>query len=124
MIGGKLMKKTNLKKFLHNLMTLTMVCALILSTFTSTYATGDSTVDGILKEVVTVLLTVAGFLCVCKIIHIGISYMTSSAADKSTAKQALLPWLVGTIVCFGAAIIGGAIIDLFRQGLPPNVLEY
>ena len=49
----------------------------------------------------------------------------STAAEKSNAKQAILPWIIGTVVCFGAATIGGAIIDVFvKSGVPPSVLDY
>lgn len=75
-----------------------------------------------LSTVTQILLIVAAGVCVCKIIHIGILFVTSSAADKSNAKMALLPWLVGTFVCFGAAIIGPAIIGIFATS--KDVLEY
>lgn len=75
-----------------------------------------------LTEITQVLLIIAGGACVAKIIHIGIMYVMSSAADKSNAKMALVPWVVGTIICFGAATIGPAIIGIFRVDQP--VLSY
>ena len=84
----------------------------------------DSSVTDILTEVTTVLLVVAGGACVGKVIHIGILYVSSVAADKSSAKTAILPWLIGTFVCFGAAVIGPAIIGIFKDGAPTNVLDY
>lgn len=91
--------------------------------FNVAFATGgvNDTVDGILTEILVVLLGVSGAVCVGKLIHIGILYMTSSAVDKSNAKSAVLPWLIGTIVCFGAAWIGPWIIDIFR--IDGNVLD-
>ena len=75
-----------------------------------------------------ILLLIGTAVCVGKMIHIGILYVTSTAVDKSNAKQALLPWLIGTFVCFGAATIGGAVIKLFMSAWsedgPPSVLDY
>lgn len=117
------MKKYNFNKLLSNIMTLIMLIMMFMNTYV--YATGNDTVDKVLKEVVSVLLTVAGLVCVGKIIHIGILYMTSSAVDKSNAKSALMPWIIGTIVCFGAAWIGGSIIKLLSPANPnKGVLDY
>ena len=48
--------------------------------------------------------------------------------DKSTAKQAILPWIIGTVISFGAATVGGAIIEIVQGALEKagikNVLEY
>ena len=81
-------------------------------------------VTGPLKEITQVLLLVAAGVCIGKVIHIGILYVMSSAMDKSNAKMAILPWLIGTFLCFGAAVIGPAIINVFSEGLPDGVLNY
>ena len=88
------------------------------------YASGVdmSAIETPLTEITQVLLVIAGGACVAKIIHIGILYVTSSAADKSNAKMALLPWIVGTFLCFGAATIGPAIINILR--VDKDVLSY
>ena len=73
--------------------------SLMTTTFAGSEAVLDDDVRGILENVLNVLLTVAGIACVGKILHIGILYMTSSAVEKSNAKTALLPWIIGNIVC-------------------------
>ena len=88
-----------------------------------TYAVNMGALTAPLTEITQVLLIIAGGACVGKIIHIGIQYVMSSAADKSNAKMALLPWLIGTVICFGAATIGPGIIGIFNTG-PTNVLDY
>ena len=103
--------------------------SILLSLFTSqiAYATDNDVVDNILVEVTQVLLVVAGLLCLGKLIQIGIMYMTSSAVEKSNAKAALMPWLAGTIVAFGASLIGPAIIKMITgssTGEMPPVLDY
>lgn len=75
-----------------------------------------------LTEITQVLLIVAAGVCVGKVIHIGILYVMSSAMDKSNAKMAVLPWIIGTFLCFGAAVIGPAIINIFK--VTDNVLDY
>ena len=85
------------------------------------YASGEDTVTEILTNILTILLGLGGAICVAKLLHIGILYMTSSAVDKSNAKAAVFPWIVGTIVCFGAGWIGPMIINLFK--IDGNVLD-
>ena len=78
-----------------------------------------------LTKITNILLLIGSAVCIGKVIQIGIMFLTASAVEKSHAKEAILPWLIGTIVCFGAATIGSAIINLFvKAGLPPSVLEY
>ena len=84
-----------------------------------------SEVETTFVDITRVLLLIGTAVCIGKVIQIGILYVTSTAVDKSNAKQAILPWLIGTFVCFGAATIGGAIIEMFMDsGLPSNVLDY
>lgn len=73
-------------------------------------------VNDILIEVTRVLLVIGGLVCIGKLVQIGIMYMMTSVDQKSQAKTAVLPWLVGTIVCFGAAWIGSAIIGIVSTG--------
>lgn len=75
-----------------------------------------------LVNITRILLLIATGVCIAKIIHIGILYVIGASVEKSTAKQAILPWIIGTIVCFGAATIGNAVIKLFD--VPSNVLDY
>lgn len=103
---------------------------LILSFTNFVFAGGDVTVpDDVRKtlvEITKILLLIGSAVCVGKIIHIGILYLTATAVEKSHAKEALFPWILGTIICFGAATIGGAVIKIFTQGsvLPSDVLSY
>lgn len=114
----------------RKIVNVTFYMFVILSFFT--YVLADSTsvvLDGdvldTLEEITRILLLIAGGVCVGKVIHIGIMYVTTSAVDKSNAKTAIIPWLVGTIVCFGAATIGSFIVDVIggeHRGM--KVLDY
>lgn len=110
-------KKTN--KFISNFITMSVLFSTFLNQIV--YATGNETVDNILVEVARVLLVIGGLVCIGKLVQIGIMYMMTSVDQKSNAKTAILPWLVGTIVCFGAAWIGGALINIMK--VEGNVLE-
>ena len=115
----------NIKKYITQFLNNFLLLLLCFNNFV--FAAPDPDLSGvteILVEVTQVLLIVAAGICVGKVIHIGILYVSSVAADKSNAKSAILPWLVGTFLCFGAAVIGPAIIDIFKSDLPTNVLEY
>lgn len=116
--------KYKLNKFLSNLLTFTMIMAVLLPTGVFAGVDNGGAVDTILTEVVQILLTVAGCVCLGKLIHIGIIFLTAGAAEKSNAKMALVPWLVGTVVCFGASWIGGTIINIIGSGMDGDVLGY
>lgn len=82
----------------------------------------DEEVTQNLTEITQVLLIIGAGVCIAKCIHIGILYTMSSAAEKSNAKSAMLPWIIGTIVCFGAATIGSFVINTLK--ITGNVLDY
>lgn len=113
-----------LKKFVCNL---TSSVLFIFGVNSIAYASSNIDLTNVrapLIEITNLLLIIAAGVCIGKCIHIGIKYMMSSAAEKSNAKEAMLPWLIGTFVCFGAAIIGPFIIGLLSDGLPSTVLSY
>ena len=112
------MKKQKSNKFLSGILTFAMI---FLNTYVFAVDNGGP-VDDILKGITEVLLVIAGLVCVGKLIQIGIMYLTSSAVEKSNAKSAVLPWLIGTIVCFSAATIGKVIIGILE--VDKNVLSY
>ena len=99
--------------FLYNVILLSMC-------FTNvTYAVDMGAITEPLTEITEVLLIIGAGVCIAKVIHIGILYVTSSAVDKSNAKMAIL---IGTFLCFGAAVIGPAIIEIFK--VDKDVLSY
>lgn len=116
--------KNKIKKHIINIAFNTL---LILSFTNFVMADGGVTVpeevQTTLTEITRILLLIASAVCIGKIIHIGILYLTSTAVEKSHAKEALLPWILGTIICFGAATIGGAIIKIFDV-VSDDVLSY
>lgn len=88
---------------------------------------GRDAIDGevmeIFDKIATLLIWIAGAVCLGKAIHIGILYITGTANDKSNAKSAILPWIIGAIVCFAFQFIGNFVIDILDPEIP-DVLEY
>ena len=116
-------------KKIHTDKIITIIFNILLLTFYTNTVFGvvvPSEVEETLVKITKILLLIGTAVCIGKVIHIGILYVTSTAVEKSQAKQAILPWIIGTIICFGAATIGGAIINIFENsgGLHSNVLEY
>ena len=72
-------------------------------------------INNTLTDITRVLSAIAGIVCLFKLIQIGIMYMLTGANEKSTAKTAVLPWIIGAVVCGGYSIIGGAVIDMIRE---------
>ena len=117
------MKKTNKKNIVATIFNI-----FLLLFYATNIAYADITVPGEVQErlveITRILLLIGTAVCIGKLIHIGILYVTSTAAERSNAKQAVLPWIIGTVVCFGAATIGEWIINLFLGLLPNKVLDY
>lgn len=91
----------------------------------SIYA-GNAAVDateGILGEIGRIIALIASFVCLAKVIQIGIMYMLSGAGNKSQAKSAILPWLIGTVICGAYVALGQPIIDAFRSAGGTSVLN-
>ena len=114
------MKKSKLINLYFNTLFLLLFCT------STVFAGGEGTGTGVtvpddvvttLTGITEILLLIGTAVCVGKLIHIGILYLTSTAIEKSNAKQALFPWILGTIICFGAATIGGAIIKIFLDSV-------
>ena len=121
----KIIQKRKLNKMISDVFTFSFMMSMFLHTSVCAGSTsdGEAAVKGILTEVATVLLVVAGCVCAGKLAHIGIMYMMSSANEKSNAKTAIIPWLLGTIVCFGASWIGPLIIGIFEHDTTNGVLS-
>lgn len=70
----------------------------------------------VLGKITDVLAIIASTVCLFKLIQIGIMYMLTGANEKSNAKTAILPWLIGTIVCVGYVTIGNSVIEMIKGG--------
>lgn len=93
--------------------------------FGTSVLASSADVNQTLTRITNIILIIGAGVCIGKCIQIGIMYVMSSANEKSNAKMALIPWLIGTNVCFGAATIGKFVINLISGGnINKDVLEY
>lgn len=67
-----------------------------------------------LSEIQSVLFVIACAVCVIKAIQIGIQYMLTGANDKSKAKESILPWIIGAIVCGGYVLISEWVVGIIQ----------
>ena len=74
--------------------------------------TTDGTITNTLKDITQIILIIGAAVCVGKCIQIGIMYTMSSANEKSNAKMALLPWVIGAIVVAAATAIVSALASI------------
>ena len=49
--------------------------------------------------------------------------MMTAANEKSNAKSAAVPWIIGTVICGGYAVIGQSIIDFLQSKAVGGVLN-
>lgn len=80
---------------------------------------GTSTVNDVkLKEasnsIYNLLSSIGMIVCVIVGIILGITFMMASAEDKAKVKEALIPYIVGCIVVFGAFGIWKIVINTFN----------
>ena len=74
-----------------------------LETGTGVYAT--------LYNLVGIMVWVGIMLCIAKLMHIGIKFITQPAGGRSNAKESLLPWFVGILVLATFWSLGPWLID-------------
>lgn len=60
-----------------------------------------------------ILLSIGIFLAVAIGMYLGIKFMLASAEDKAKVKEALIPYIAGCVVIFGAFVIWKLVIMLF-----------
>ena len=69
-----------------------------------------TTLGNIGNKVLTIITTVGMVASVIIIAVLGIKYMIGSTEEKAEYKKALMPFIVGAILLFGASAIGKAIV--------------
>lgn len=71
--------------------------------------------QAISNSLFNILLTIAVILAIIIGLIIGIKFIMSSAEDKANIKQALIPYVAGCVVAFGAFGIWKIVVELLNQ---------
>jgi len=74
-----------------------------------------------IMEIAGYMLWIAIAIALFKIMQIGINFMTGVGGRRQEAKAALMPWLIGLIVCLLCTSIGTIFINLVTQNINSNI---
>lgn len=76
-----------------------------------------------IREIIGVLGWTGLVVAVLKMAQIGIMFMLSAGKSKSDAKAALMPWLVGALVCVMFGTVGPWVINMLMSGSGGGVFD-
>lgn len=76
---------------------------------------GSTAINSKLNDINNVLFTAACIICVIKAVQIGIMFMLNGAGSKGQAKSAILPWIIGAVVCGGYSAIANKVTGLIEN---------
>lgn len=83
-------------------------------------ANGDGAYATI-RQIAGIMAWVAFAVAVFKLVQIGIGFLTGSGKSRQEAKMALIPWVIGAILCTLYLTIGDYIISNLTSGLNDNI---
>ena len=70
----------------------------------------------ILKDIMNIMAWFGFMIAIFKVIQIGIMFLTGTAGKRSGAKDSIMPWLIGAIICATFGTVGPYVISLFETG--------
>ncbi|MBR6252433.1 MAG: hypothetical protein IKR04_01095 [Clostridia bacterium] len=76
---------------------------------------------GTIKSIANTMFLIAFAVAVFKLIQIGIGFLTGSGKSRQDAKMALIPWVIGVMVCALYFTVGDWIIRTLTGGLNSNI---
>lgn len=79
----------------------------------STAAVDESKLKSASDDIYNVLTSIGMIISVIVGIALGITYMMASAVDKAKVKESLIPYLIGSVIIFGAFGIWKLVINIF-----------
>jgi len=69
-----------------------------------------------IQDIASVMLWLAIIIATFKIIQIGIKFLTGMGKGRQEAKAALIPWIIGLLVCLLFTTLGSTVVGLVAQG--------
>lgn len=79
---------------------------------TGTSSGAQNSVVNIGNQIIGVITTVGVVVAVIVLLVLGIKYMMGSASEKAEYKKTMIPYLVGSILIFGASAITKVIVGI------------
>ena len=76
---------------------------------------------GTIKQIADIMFQIALAVAIFKLVQIGIGFLTGSGKSRQDAKAALIPWLIGVVVCALYLTVGNWIINTLTSGLSSNI---
>ena len=76
-----------------------------------TNQTATTTISSAGNKIIGILQVVGAVIAVIIIIVLGLKYMMGSTEEKAEYKKTMLPYLIGAILVFAAAIFAKAIVE-------------
>lgn len=77
-----------------------------------TATSAQSSVTNIGNQIIGIITTVGVVVAVVILLVLGIKYMMGSASEKAEYKKTMIPYLVGSILIFGASAITKVVVAL------------
>ena len=84
---------------------------------------GGEGVYGTIGEIMSILLWLGFAIAIAKMMQIGVMFIIGGGSGKSNAKNALIPWVIGAMVCALFGTIGPFIINAIMGGSSGGVFD-
>ena len=92
----------------------TTVGAITPGDITATSTGADSEITALGGKILSVITTVGIVLSVLMLSVLGIKYMLGSSEEKAEYKKSLMPYIIGSILVFGASSIASIVYNFMQ----------
>ena len=79
----------------------------------TTYSGSDAKDLG--NKIITTISTIGSIVSVTVLVIIGVKYMFGSIEERVEYKKSLLPYLIGSMVVFGASVFSSVIFNVIKD---------
>ncbi len=84
----------------------------IAGALTGTTSSAQSQITSISNQIIGIITTIGVVVAVIVLLILGIKYMMGSASEKAEYKKTMIPYLVGSILIFGASVITKVVVSI------------
>lgn len=79
---------------------------------TGTASGAQNEITNISNQIIGIITTIGVVVAVIVLLILGIKYMMGSASEKAEYKKTMIPYLVGSILIFGASVITKVVVSI------------